>query len=127
MFYLDTTWESVTAHPIAPAERKRADNNLRKHLSTLPKGLMQPVASCFHVDELAVDVPNLAPAVYPALQVRDPKVEALIPLIPFFLRHEVGVEAITFLHLAEDNVIDRDLFSQFDGGVSAPVAGTDHR
>ena len=43
--------------------------------------------------------------------------------MPFFPRHKVGVEAITFLHLAEDNVIDRDLFSRRDGFVTAPVAG----
>ena len=83
--------------------------------------------SFFDVEELAVDVLNVAPTVCPARQVRDPELIALIPPIPFFARHKVGVEAITFLHLAEDNIPDRDLFSRRDGVVTAPVASVHPR
>lgn len=62
------------------AKRKRADNNLRKKLSTLPKGLMQPVASCFHVDELAVDVLNVPPDTLSSLYRRERERERLPPL-----------------------------------------------
>ena len=88
---------------------------------------MQHVASCFDVDELAVDVLNVAPAFRLAPQVRDPEVEAIIQRMPVFALHEVGVEAITILHLAKDNVISKDLARRRDGLVRAPTAVHDPR
>ena len=99
--------------------------------SIIYKAVERADAACAHFstlnEELAVDVPNVAPTVCLLLHARDPKVIALIPPMPFLSRHKVGVETITLLHLAEDNVTDRDLFNRRDGFVTAPVAGVHPR
>ena len=58
----------------------------------------------FDLDELPVDVLHAAPSVYPARDARDDKVVALLAAMIFFHLHEVSDEAITRLHIAEDNV-----------------------
>ena len=70
--------------------------------------LKGPQQSRLDQDELAVDMLDPAPAIHAALDVADREVVALVGIPPLLFQHHVGVEAVSWLHFAENDVVYLD-------------------
>ena len=67
-------------------------------------------------------MPNKAPTILPAPYIGNG--EAILVVTPFLLAHNVGIEAVAWLDLAEHNVIYLYLVFCYDGLVLAIIVAT---